>query len=284
MKSLLFLFLSVFFLDLNAQQIQFKFPHFAEMEYVFCLIQGEKEDTISQGKMSKEGRLTIQIPDKYKGYKGMGKWSLKNGGGLGIIINNENFTIECLESQPKYGNIKYINSTENQFLSESFHQQREILSKYEAVTNALMTYSDKDSFYNELKTEQQKRINEFSQLQKSITSEDLYASQFKKISDFSTGIGNNLTDDPKKKQEAFNRFMSSEMDWNDLYTSGHWNGIISQWIQMNLEIIKDDSKFLNDIQFIIIKLKPDSNLYQSFTNILINKLTKAGREDLLERE
>lgn len=282
MKSLLFLFLSVFFFHLKAQQIQFKFPHFAEMEYVFCLIQGEKEDTISKGKMSKEGNLTIQLPDKYKGYKGMGKWMLKNGGGLGIIINNENFAIECLESQPKYGNIKYINSTENQFLSESFHQQREILSKYEAVTNTLTFYSEANPFYRELKSEEQSLINAFKDFRKK-TNSDFYASEFKKISDYSSGIGNNLDDDAKKKQIQFNDFVVNEMNWNYLYTSGHWKSFISQWIQLNLEIVKKDSEFLNDIKTVAGKLKSDKDLYPSFINILINKLTKAGREDLLER-
>lgn len=282
MKSSLFLVLSMFFLDLNAQTIQLKFPHFAEMEYVFCLIQGEKEDTISRGKMSKEGNLTIQIPDKYKDYKGMGKWSLKNGGGLGIIINHENFTIECLEPQPKYGNIKYINSPENQFLSESFHNQREILSKFEAISNALMAYSETDSFYNELKSEQQNKSNEFAKFRKNLNSENLYAAEFKKISDFSAGIGNNLNDDAKNKRDEFNQFIVNEMNWSYLYTSGHWTNLISQWIQINLDVIKDDVKFLKDLKNIIIKLKPNSKLYSSFTQIIISRLTKAGREDLLE--
>lgn len=283
MKSSLLLFLTLFVCHLSAQTIQFKFPHFAEMEYVFCLIQGEKEDTISTGKMSKEGNLTIQIPEKYKGYKGMGKWSLKNGGGLGVIINNENFTIECLELQPKYGNIQYINSPENQFLSESFHNQREILSKYEAISNALMTYSEKDLFYTELKTEKQKKINEFAEFQENLNFHKLYASEFKKIADFSSGIGNNLTDDPQSKIKNFDQFMVNEMNWNDLYTSGHWNNLISQWIQMNLDVIKDDTQFLKNLETIIIQLKPDSEIYKSFTNLLINKLTKVKREDLIKK-
>lgn len=283
MKSILFLILFYFFIQLNAQNIQFKFPHFAEMEYAFSLINGEKEDTISKGKMSKDGTLTIQIPEKYRGYKGMGKWSLKNGGGLGIIVNNENFTIECLEPQPKYGNIKYINSEENKFLSESFHNQREILSKYEVITNALMTYSDEDPFYNQLKSEQQKRINEFAEFRKNLNSKNLYASEFKKISDFSAGIGNNLTDDSKTKRNEFNQFIVNEMNWNYLYSSGHWSNLISQWIQINLEVIKDDSNFLKDLKTVTTKLKSDSNIYQSFTNIVITKLTKAEREDILEQ-
>lgn len=283
MKIQLIIFLNFLFYNLSAQMIQFKFPHFAEMEYVFCLIQGEKEDTISKGKMSKEGHLTIQIPEKYKNYKGMGKWSLKNGGGLGIIINNENFSIECLEPQPKYGNIQYINSNENQFLSESFHKQREILSKYEAITNALTNYSEKDSFYFELKKEQEKRMSEFTQFREELNSNKLYALDFKKIADIISGTGDNMNDAPQMRIKKFNHYIVNDMNWNYLYNSGHWNNLISQWIQIHLEFIKDDSLFLKDIETVIIKLKPDSKMYQSFTNLIIKKLEKANREDLMKK-
>ncbi|UTX48887.1 hypothetical protein [Chryseobacterium sp. MA9] len=34
-------------------------------------------------------------------------------------------------------------------------------------------------------------------------------------------------------------YMAKEMDWQMLYTSGHWSGVISSWVAIHTEVFND---------------------------------------------
>jgi hypothetical protein len=100
----------------TAQTINLEFPYFAGQTYEFTIFQGEKRIKLREDTIPKGGKVQLTIPENYKGYKGMAQWYFTNsatGGGLDLIINNENFSVSCLDSIPTAENIVYKNTIEN---------------------------------------------------------------------------------------------------------------------------------------------------------------------------
>ncbi|MDR2955949.1 MAG: TlpA family protein disulfide reductase [Prevotella sp.] len=95
------------------QSINAYLPSEANKEYAFTLNKGINKDTIQQGKISVTGNIKIKIPEKEKGYKGIGSLLIKGNNPLNLIINNENFHLEQDTTTRKY---KFKESKENDFL------------------------------------------------------------------------------------------------------------------------------------------------------------------------
>ena len=53
----------------------------------------------------------------------------------------------------------------------------------------------------------------------------------------------------------------NQLNWEDLYTSGHWNTIIDSWISIHTRVIKDSKKFAEDYRVIESKLKSEKLNY-----------------------
>lgn len=266
---------------MNAQEIRFNFPSFKGDQYTFCLIQGEKNDTISKGTIPKDGKFSIRIPEKYKGYKGMGKWFLKKGGGLALVINNENFVVESKDSLPNHNNIYFKNSPENEFLIQQFYQQKEVLSKYAAVTHALEVYDANERFYPILKSEQMNLRNEYEAFRHKLDSVNLYAADFRRISDAVAGLSDYLFESEEDQRLELINYITYRMNWGYLYTSGHWQNMISQWIQLQLKVY-DEPLFIKNIQLVASKIKENEPLYLNFVNSVNQELSGSKNEYLLE--
>lgn len=97
---------------LNAQKISISIPKEANKEYAFILNKGIDQDTIQKGTLSFTGNAIIEIPEKEKGYSGMGSLLIKDAASINMIINHENFEMEQ-GSDLKY---KFNNSKENAYL------------------------------------------------------------------------------------------------------------------------------------------------------------------------
>lgn len=94
------------------QKINLNLPSEANKEYIFFLNQGINIDTIQKGTFSFAGGLTINIPPKYKDYKGMGVVHIKNSPSLNLVIDRESFTV----SQNSDNKYIFANSAENEYL------------------------------------------------------------------------------------------------------------------------------------------------------------------------
>ena len=102
--------------SIKAQTIHLDFPYFAGQTYSFKIFQGDKQITLKEDTIHKGGKVVLVLPKEYKGYKGMAQWYLTNsktGGGLDLIINNEDFSVTCLDSIPNSESIVYKNTQEN---------------------------------------------------------------------------------------------------------------------------------------------------------------------------
>lgn len=91
-----------------SQTIHLDFKQFAGKPYTYLIVHGEKQDTVSIGKLDAKGKATVSILPKYKGYVGMSHFALNDGGGLDLVVNKENFTVRSLEAQPNESNIQFI--------------------------------------------------------------------------------------------------------------------------------------------------------------------------------
>ncbi|MFT3992852.1 MAG: thioredoxin-like domain-containing protein [Dysgonomonas sp.] len=119
-------YLFIFFLMLSicsivkAQRIDLSLPKLANKEYVFILHKGIKQDTIQSGSFGFAGNMTINIPERNKGYSGIGVLYLKDGGAITLIVNNEDFQI----GENQNGGYEFRNSIENDYLYHYYQNSR----------------------------------------------------------------------------------------------------------------------------------------------------------------
>jgi hypothetical protein len=124
----------------TAQTINLEFPYFAGQTYEFTIFQGDKRIKLKEDTIPKGGKVQLIIPENYKGYKGMAQWYFTNsarGGGLDLIINNEDFSVTCLDSIPTTESIVYKNTQENIFDKSNYQKQQKLSLK----TNGYLTSS-----------------------------------------------------------------------------------------------------------------------------------------------
>ena len=68
------------------------------------------------------------------------------------------------------------------------------------------------------------------------TSEDI--SQYIQITNINNDIAPVLSEDPKDITKATYEYITNELDWQMLYTSGQWNEIVNIWLGTHLREIK----------------------------------------------
>lgn len=284
MKAILiaFIFLISIICSLTAQTIRFNFPYFAGVPYVFYLIQGDKNDTIVRDVIPEDGKFKIEIPERHKGYAGMSRWMLthRDGGGLDLIINGEDFSVECLEAAPSVDNIEFKGTVENIFFRKQYIIQQELLRKIDAMQMAVESYSVSDKLFPVFKKELDSLKRAFEEHQRSIAESPLYAARFRQIADFTMGIADKLYDSERERALSLNRFIVEELDWRALYTSNHWSGVINNWVEMNIYAIGDDNLLINSTKMILKRL-PDKKLYTDFLSKLTRNFIRNSKDDLI---
>lgn len=110
-----FLFLSCLGSFTLGQKINITLPTEGNQPYYFILNQGLKQDTIQKGTLNFAGNVTINIPVKYKNYKGIALLGVADKQPLFLVVNNENFEIENTGQS-----FRFNNSKENDYLYKVF--------------------------------------------------------------------------------------------------------------------------------------------------------------------
>lgn len=243
-------------------------------------MQGSEVDTLETGKLPQDGRLSIRIPENYKGYKGMVSWMLESGGGLAMVINGEDFSVECLESLPDKTNIRFYESEENFFLRENYYTQQKIFEKHDAILKALDAYTEKDSLYPLFQSEMNNINFEYAVFRQELKNKNLYAARFREISDAVIGIGEVVYKAPEEQSESLIDFITNQMNWEDLYTSGHWKDLISMWVEMHLKTFETDNELLQNTRTVLNKISRE-DIYTDFTETLLSNFIKTGKDQLI---
>lgn len=120
-----------------AQKINVMMPDDANSYYTFVLSKGLKSDTVQTGMLGFAGNAIINIPEKYKGYTGVGILELANGKGCLLIVNNEDFSVGSNE-----GRFTFENSKENNYLYDVLYNIKALPRDSALYANSLLNIMD----------------------------------------------------------------------------------------------------------------------------------------------
>lgn len=283
-KNSLVILLLVTFYASYSQTINLEFPYFAGQTYSFKIFQGEKQISLREDTIPKGGKIQLHIPKEYKGYKGMAQWYLTNsktGGGLDLILNNENFSVSCLDSIPTSKSIVYKNTQENIYDKEKYRQQQQLFEKHDAMLATTRAYQADTPIYQWASEEYAKILQQYNTYSKSLSNSPLYAAKFRQIVNLTKGIGTIITLNEKEKASNINDFIVNELDYEILYTSNHWSGIINNWVQLQTRILKNDAQFTSETITILSRIQ-SNKVYTDYVATLTKELSRAGKDDLIE--
>jgi len=270
--------------SIKAQNISMYFPHFAGKTYDFIIFQGGQQRTVYQGTIPLDGKFILSIPEEYKSYKGMSRWLItgtKEGGGLDMFIPGKDFSVSCNEAMPNNSNIVYTNNDYNKELNDLHKKQESILSRYEVMNQAVQIFPAEDKNYSIFKTEFQKQKNAYNDFQKQLNQKSDYISHLLQIINITRGLGIHLEEKREDKAKDINNYITNQLNWEDLYTSGHWSTIIGSWISIHTRVIKDPKRFAKDYGAIESKLKSEKFHYD-FSERVKRGLTTENKEDYLK--
>ncbi len=280
---IIFFYLLLISYSATAQTINLEFPYFAGKTYEFTIFQGDKRIKLKEDAIPKDGKVQLTIPENYKGYKGMAQWYFTNsatGGGLDLIINNEDFSVTCLDSIPTAKSIVYKKTQENIFDIENYQKQQKLFEKHDAMLATKRAYEPKNKIYKLAAEEYTSIIKQYDTYSNDLKKSSLFAAKFRQIVNLTMGIGTIITLDEKEKANNINEFIVNELDFSILYTSNHWAGIINSWTEIQIKVLKDDAKMLTDATTILNRIKSDA-IYTDFVINLTKELTRAGKDDVL---
>ena len=263
-----------------AQQIDLHFPHFAGNHWDLILLRGQQQDTVLSGLIPPDGRVQLRLPEKYRQYSGMGRWMLREGGGIDMVLNGEQFSVECLSATPDDSNIIYKGSPENDFLRNNHQEQERLLMQYEAIQMLERAYAPGNPLYAAAQDEKVQLEKAWAAFRARLAASPLYAARFREIVDLTRGIGGKLQMSEPERASEVDDFMRRRMSWAALYTSNHWSGVIYNWVQMHLLSIRADAVFLSSARNILARM-PNEEVYTSFCEYMARYLVKEGKDSLL---
>jgi thiol-disulfide isomerase/thioredoxin len=94
------------------------------------------------------------------------------------------------------------------------------------------------------------------------------------------GIGSIITQDENLKAKNINDIIVNQLDYEVLYTSNHWGGIINNWVQLQAMVLKDDKQMIKEAQILLNRM-PNNQIYTDFVDALTYELTKAGKDNII---
>jgi peroxiredoxin len=264
----------------HAQEIHLHFPHFTGHAYDWQIFQGEKELSVRSDEISPDGRVTLVMPDAFQDYRGMTRWLLKKGGGLDMIYSGNGFSVECLSLQPGPDNIIYTGNLENDYLKSRHDRKQTILDKLGAVNHLLQVYAPEEDLHKTALDEQADLRRAFEQTQADRAKSPLYAARFGEIVDFTRGIADRIYDNPEDHTAYFNDFVTHTLDFNDLYTNGHWDQVLHHWLMMNIRSTQGDAGFEQRLDTVLGRMAKDEIL-SAFAEKAVLLLVQKGKDDFL---
>ncbi|MDV3854127.1 alkyl hydroperoxide reductase [Elizabethkingia anophelis] len=285
MKLFKFLLLLLFSLKLQSQQINMNFPKFAGKSYDFIIFQGTKQKTLIQGVIRDDGKFILNIPKEFAPYEGMSRWLItgtKEGGGLDMYIPGHDFSVSCLDSEPNDKNIVYVNNSGNTELNSIYKQQGEILSRYQAMLLATKSYDVSSSYYSLFKSELDKQKQEYMVFQEALKNRENYISRLLLILNITRGMGGVLTDSEYQNGKDISGYISRNLDWNSLYTSGHWSEVIEGFVNIHALVLKDSLGVSEDFKMISDRIS-SPEIYTDFCERLTYYLKQLGKDEYIAK-
>lgn len=282
-KKLTILFLGIISLSAKAQSIGMNFPYFRGKSYDFIIFQGDEQKKVYSGVIPTDGKFTLNIPKEYLTYNGMSRWLITGtaeGGGLDMYIPGNDFSVSCTEDQPNERNIIYTNNDNNTRLSKLFHKQMEILARYEAMQQSIKAFTSTDTNYPVFQQEYKKQIEAYNNFQQKLTAKQDYISHFLQIVNITREISNHLTENKQDKAIDILQYITNELDWATLYTSGHWTTIINTWLNIHTQAIKNPEQFSKDFRTISVRVN-SAVIYKNLAKTIAHYLSQEGQDEYI---
>lgn len=268
----------------SAQTIDIEFPKFAGKTYDFIIFQGDKLVKIYENAtIPKSGLVKLVIPPQYAPYRGMCRWLITGtaeGGGLDMAIPGQGFKVSCLSDKPNESNIQYIGFDAVNELNRLHREQQSIIDKFETMSKATKLYDAKHTLYAAFQKEKQGQIQAYEQFQQGLKRNTNYNARFLPIVNLVSGIPPKLTDDYEQKAKYVNEYITQELNYAHLYTSGHWTGIIQSWVQMHAQMYQDKAGFVQNFNTISSRISEPKH-YTDFVGKVTYFLTQYGKDDFI---
>ncbi|MDV2447149.1 alkyl hydroperoxide reductase [Elizabethkingia anophelis] len=258
------------------------FPHFAGKTYDFILFQGDHQKTVVQGTIPQDGNFTLSIPQEYAPYTGMSRWLItgtQEGGGLNMYIPGRDFSVSCKEAVPTEKNIIYTHNTANTELNDLYRKQESIFMRYEAMLMASKVFVDNDKNYPVFLQELEKQKNAYRTFHHQLRKKSDYMSQFIPIVNITRGMGTILSNNEEEKALNISQYIVNELNWDKLYTSGHWTSVIDAWVSIHTQVLKDQKQFAIDFSTLTSKIK--NPLYIDFAGRVAYYLTQQEKKEYI---
>lgn len=285
MKIFKYLLLIVVLFKVQAQEINMNFPEFAGKSYDFIIFQGSEQKTVFQGVIPEGGKFTLKVPGEYSPYNGMSRWLItgtKEGGGLDMYIPGHNFSVSCNSNKPNNTNIIFRDNSGNTELNELYKVQQKILDRYQVMLQTVNIFTTNDPNYRIFQSEYENQKKDYEKFQRLLTKKADYISEFIRIVNITNGTGTKLYNKEIEKADNVSFYIAHDLDWNILYTSGHWWSVISAWVSIHAKVLKDESRFMKEFELISSKLKNEV-VYTDFISRLNYFLKEEGKEDYMKK-
>ncbi|MCT3947634.1 alkyl hydroperoxide reductase [Elizabethkingia anophelis] len=270
---------------LYGQKIEMNFPKFSGKSYDFVLFQGAQTKVVFQGVIPEDGKFILNVPQEYSSYVGMSRWLItgtKEGGGLDMFIPGKDFSVSCDSETPSESNIIYKDNAYNGELNVLYKKQEQNLNRYETLLQATKVFSKNDPHYdyNFFTKGLAREKKSYSVFQDDLNKKGDYISQFIQIVNVTRGLGTELSEDEKQRAVNVNHYVVDALNWDYLYTSGHWYSVINSWLGIQTQVFKTPSVFKADFLKISSKLK-SPEMYRDFTERVAYYLKEQKAQDYI---
>ncbi len=279
--TLLVLFLLTV-IGLPAQTIQLNFPHFANRHYAFLFFQGHVQDTVARGVMPENGRVSLEIPERYNKYTGMSvfEFTLHKGGRLSMLINDDEFSVECMDTLLNNQSIQYSGAEEGAYFAEKLMEQKKIQADmdqlYQLQSDTTLSDVQRQMYQKELEETNQ----QYTHFKNKLARSKRFAAGELQILNLAHDLMYYPYISNKEKALEMNRFVAEQLDWEALYTSGKWDQVINGWLKMNTTTIQDDQLLLNSLRGILERIS-NMEVYGAFTDKFTEILTYSLKEHII---
>jgi hypothetical protein len=92
------------------------------------------------------------------------------------------------------------------------------------------------------------------------------------------GISPQLTGEPLDMAKSTEQYISNELDWQVLYTSGHWSTIINTWLSIHTQLIKKPEQFAVTFQKVSNKITSPA-IYTNLAKTMAHYLSQQGQDE-----
>ena len=284
MRLVLYIFTLLLVSSAVAQSISMEFPAFAGKTYDFIIFQGSKGITVQQSYIPENGKFTLTVPQQYAPYTGMCRWLLTNsetGGGIDMAIPGHDFAIACMSATPDNDNIIYTGFDAVNELNRIYGLQQKIIDKFETINKALQLYDSSHPLYASFLNEQQLQIKAYDDFHKDLKNNTNFNARFLPIVNLINGHAHRLTDNENEKALLFNEYIMQYLSIEDMYVSGHWEGIIQSWVVLQINVVNDKNMFAQDFKKLSNRISNPAH-YTDFVGKLTFYLTQYGKDDYVD--